>query len=57
LARERWDGFPLLNGDIWFYFNLLVLFALARRDGVEAGLFLRGIAELDCCETVGLEGV
>ena len=55
LPRLR-DDFLLLNGDTWFDFNWLDLVARARRDGVDAALSLREIAEPDRYETVELEG-
>jgi len=45
-----------LNGDTWFDFNWLDLMANARRDGADAALALREIAEPDRYETVELEG-
>jgi len=50
------DDFLLLNGDRWFDFNWLDLFAKSRRDGAAATMALREIIGLDHCQTVELEG-
>jgi D,D-heptose 1,7-bisphosphate phosphatase len=55
LPRLR-DEFLLLNGDAWFDFNWLDLFARARREGAGAALALREVAEPDRYQTVELDG-
>jgi D,D-heptose 1,7-bisphosphate phosphatase len=49
------EDFLLLNGDTWFDFNWLGLFADARRDGAEAAMALRRLARPDRYETIELE--
>ncbi len=56
-ARERLrDDFLLLNGDTWFDFNWLDLWAGARRDQAVAALALRAVDPPDRYETVDLDG-
>ncbi len=50
------EDFLLLNGDTWFDFNWLDLWARARRDRAVAALALRAIASPDRYETVELNG-
>jgi D-glycero-D-manno-heptose 1,7-bisphosphate phosphatase len=50
------DDFLLLNGDTWFDFNWLDLFARARRDRAGGALALREIDDPDRYETVELDG-
>ena len=56
-AREKLhEDFLLLNGDTWFDFNWLDLWARARRDQAVAALALRALASPDRYETVDLDG-
>ena len=56
-AYERLcDEFLLLNGDAWFDFNWLDLWAAARRDQAVAALALRSVASPDRHEAVELDG-
>ncbi len=56
-AREKLhDDFLLLNGDTWFDFNWLDLWAGARRDQAVAALALRAVDSPDRYETVDLDG-
>ncbi len=50
------DDFLLLNGDTWFDFNWLDLWASARRDQTVAALALWAAASPERYETVDLEG-
>jgi len=50
------DDFLLLNGDRWFDFNWLDLFAKSRHDGAAATVALREIIGPDHCQVVELEG-
>ncbi len=50
------DEFLLLNGDTWFDFNWLDLWASARRDQAVAALALRSVTSPDRYETVDLDG-
>jgi D-glycero-D-manno-heptose 1,7-bisphosphate phosphatase len=56
-ARERLrDEFLLLNGDTWFDFDWLDLWARARKDQAVAALALRAIDSPDRYETAELDG-
>ncbi len=56
-ARDRLhEDFLLLNGDTWFDFNWLDLWARARSDRAGAALALREVAAPDRYETVELDG-
>jgi D-glycero-D-manno-heptose 1,7-bisphosphate phosphatase len=55
-SQRLQDDFLLLDGERWFDFNWLDLFAKSRRDGAAATVALREVMGPDHRQAVGLEG-